>query len=159
MKKMGKCPLIGKCTGIDKSLLSRYSDRDLDVHYGSEKYRFEHIMCKGKGTPPDQWLNCVNYDSEEAYKRGYIHGEPVSTGGLTFGLWVSIICIPSGFVNPLIFILSIIGIIIFGGLRSQKRTGKFSLTKFTIFEFIVMGILVLYFVLSYCFVLFYSFRF
>jgi hypothetical protein len=58
---MGKCPLYGKCT-IDATLLDSVGAEDK----ASQKYKYEHIMCKGEGTPPDQWLNCVKYDPDEA---------------------------------------------------------------------------------------------
>jgi hypothetical protein len=53
---MGKCPLYSKCTStVDGSLFDNPADR----------FRYEHDICKGRGDPPDQWLNCVKYEPTE----------------------------------------------------------------------------------------------
>ena len=64
---MGKCPSRRNCTRVDRELLIAHgvpSER-LEHHYGFEKMRFEHCMCDGKGTIPDQWLNCAKYKPKE----------------------------------------------------------------------------------------------
>jgi len=66
---MSKCPLYGKCT-IDASLLASVGSEDR----GSERYKYEYVMCKGKGNPPDQWSNCMKYDPIEA--AAFSSGEP-----------------------------------------------------------------------------------
>ena len=53
---MGKCPLYGKCT-IDASLLASVGAEDK----ASERYKYDHVLCQGKGTPPNQWEGCIKY--------------------------------------------------------------------------------------------------
>jgi len=61
---MAKCPLLGKCSGIDRELLSVYSDTNLDVYLSSEQYRFNHVVCEDKGNPKGQWSSCQKYNAE-----------------------------------------------------------------------------------------------
>ena len=58
---MSKCPLYGKCT-IDATLLASVGAEDKDA----ERYKYDYVICKGKGNPPDQWTNCLKYDPVEA---------------------------------------------------------------------------------------------
>ena len=80
--KMGKCPLKNKCTGVSRDLLHAHGvDYErLETHYGSERMRFEHIMCKGKGASADEWMHCAKYDPVEA-------ASVPSSGGMKLRYW------------------------------------------------------------------------
>ena len=53
-----QCPYYQtrKCSGVDKRLLSIYTNKDLEIHFDNEKRLFEGAICKGT-----KWKDCAKY--------------------------------------------------------------------------------------------------
>ena len=67
---MGKCPLENRCTGPERETLIEcgIDPRRVEDHYGSERMRFVHCVCKGNGTTENLWRECAKYDTTDAIK-------------------------------------------------------------------------------------------
>jgi hypothetical protein len=83
---MGRCPLYGSCK-IDAALLAEVGAEDKT----SEKLKYLHVICSGKGNPRNQWQDCVNYLSHNPIKlagkeqRNMIIGITIGVGIGLFG--------------------------------------------------------------------------
>jgi len=61
---MSQCPLFGKCSGITRELIAELSNKNLNVHYASERMKYEHVVCRGRGATTGQWFSCKKYEAE-----------------------------------------------------------------------------------------------